>query len=207
MKLSPNAAHVIAILLACAGAVLHFLQVNPDISNEAHVTSNALITLGFVIALVSQSVFGTATPPTPTPLAGTDKDPVTAAADALKPPAAHRGFLGAAFVGLVSAVIVVAAVLLPGCNPSTLPTIDTVLNVVAADIQAGDAPPQIDSDVCKALGGSTTTDAVCANVTLLVEDALQLLLDGGKITSAQAAPYLAAHPKTTVTVTAPAGGK
>jgi hypothetical protein len=128
---------------------------------------------------------------------GTGKDPVAAAADKLTPPAAHRGFLQAAAVGLVSAIAVVIAI---ACTPAQVSTVDTVLNVVAADVQAGDAPPQIDSDVCKALGGSATTDAICANVTLLVEDALQLLLDGGKITSAQAATYLAAHPKTTAPV-------
>jgi len=75
-----------------------------------------------------------------------------------------------------------------------------VLQVVEADVQAGDAPAQIDSDVCKALGGSATTDAICAGVTVLVQDALQLLLDGGKLTPAQVATanaYYAAHPKAT----------
>ena len=86
------------------------------------------------------------------------------------------------------------------CTPATVPTLVAVLQIVEADVQAGDAPPQIDSDVCKALGGSATTDAICAGVTVLVQDALQLLLDGGKLTPAQvqtANAYYAVHPKAT----------
>jgi hypothetical protein len=191
MKLSPNAAHVIAILLASAGAVLHFLQVNPDISNEAHVTSNALITLGFVIALVSQSVFGTATPPTPTPLAGTDKDPVTAAADALKPPAAHRGFLGAAFVGFASALAVVIGI---ACSASS--TACTTQQVQAA----GTALVQIAVDACQEAPSvippntpaGTVVGLICSAVNATAS-AVNVLIDA-KTWDGMKASYLQTHP-------------
>ena len=77
--------------------------------------------------------------------------------------------------------ILCIAVALVACNQPVLPTVDKILNVVSADLQAGDSDPQIASDVCKALGGSAPTDAVCADVTVLVEDAVTILIDSGAI--------------------------
>ena len=68
MKLSPSWAHAIAVVLAVAGAVLHFLQTNPSIASEVHLTANAFLVAGFLIALASQTIFGTPTPPAAPPL-------------------------------------------------------------------------------------------------------------------------------------------
>jgi len=110
---------------------------------------------------------------------------------------------------LIPIVALCAALGGSACKPSTLPTIVNVADIVLHDIQAGDAPAQIDSDVCQALGGSVTTDAVCASVTVLVQDAIALLLDGGSLTPAQvttANAYMTVHPKAPTAASA-GGGK
>lgn len=61
--------HAIAVALGCSGSILHFLSVNPDIANEIHVTGNVMIIAGFIVALVSEQIFGTPTPPPQAPLA------------------------------------------------------------------------------------------------------------------------------------------
>lgn len=193
MKLSPNVAHLIAIVLAAAGAVLHFLQVNPDIANEAHVTSNALITLGFIVALVSQSVFGTATPPTPSPLA--------------PPSDAAKKVAGAVVTMLALGALCGTQ---QACKGSALPVFEQVVAVVEADLKNNVSDSQMASDVCQAMGGTATTDAVCAGVEVVIRDAVQLLIDSGVLSGnplARAKSYMSDHPKTTVTVTAPVGGK
>lgn len=85
------------------------------------------------------------------------------------------------------------------CKGAVVPTVLDVVNVVEKDLEAGDTPAQIDSDVCAALGGTATTDAVCADVTVLVQDAIALLVDGGVLKNkpaalAAVASYTAAHP-------------
>ena len=138
------------------------------------------------------------------------KDAVSAAADKLTPPAAHRGFLKAGLLGLASAILVVCAVMLSGCNQPVLPVFEQVVAVVEQDIQNNVSDSQMASDVCKAMGGTATTDAVCAGVEVVIQDAVQLLIDSGVLSGnslARAKSYMGDHPKTTVTVTAPAGGK
>lgn len=138
------------------------------------------------------------------------KDAVSSAADKLAPPAAHRGFLKAGLLGLASAVLVVCAVMLSGCNQPVLPVFEQVVAVVEQDIQNNVSDSQMASDVCKAMGGTATTDAVCAGVEVVIQDAVQLLIDSGVLSGnslARAKSYMGDHPKTTVTVTAPAGGK
>jgi hypothetical protein len=93
------------------------------------------------------------------------------------------------------------------CKEPLVPTVQTILQVVSADIQAGDGAAQIDSDVCKALGGSATTDAVCADATVLIQDAITLLIDSGTLSAAQkqtAQAYFMVHPKAAA---ATGGGK
>lgn len=112
------------------------------------------------------------------------KDAVSAAADKLTPPAAHRGFLKAGLLGLASAVLVVCAVMLSGCTPAQVSTFDAIANKVLADLQAGDTDTQMASDVCQILGGSALTDAVCANVANILNDVVSALLDSGQATGA-----------------------
>jgi hypothetical protein len=83
------------------------------------------------------------------------------------------------------------------CSQPVLPLVTNVANVVLNDLKAGDSDVQIDSDVCKALGGSATTDAVCAGVTVVVNDAIAILIDTGILTGTaldRGKSYLAAHP-------------
>ena len=94
-------------------------------------------------------------------------------------------------------ILGLSAAVLVACNQPVLPTIDKVINVVTADLQAGDSDSQIASDVCKALGGSATTDAVCADVPVLVADAIAILIDTGTIAGpamSNARAYQARHP-------------
>lgn len=76
-----------------------------------------------------------------------------------------------------------AAYLMVACGQPVLPTIDKVINVVQQDLEAGDTDAQIASDVCAALGGSATTDAVCANAPALISDAVTILLDSGLLSA------------------------
>jgi hypothetical protein len=69
MKLSANAAHVIAVILVGFGQTLQFFNTNPAIAVQLHVTAMMMTGAGFVVALVSQSIWGTPTPPAPAPLA------------------------------------------------------------------------------------------------------------------------------------------
>ena len=71
--MNANASHVIAVVLLSAGQVLQFLNTNAAIASQMHVTSTMLTVAGFVVALVSQQLFGSATPPAQTPIAGGGK--------------------------------------------------------------------------------------------------------------------------------------
>jgi hypothetical protein len=174
--------HAIAVLLAVAGAILHFLQTTPDIATELHVTGNILVGAGFIIALASQQLFGTPTPPNPGPLAQ-PQNPVAAAAAKVAPLACLCMLL----VGLA-----------PACKGSVLPTAESVVGVIITDLQAGDTDAQIASDVCAALGGTTVTDTVCASVETVIQDVVVLLLDSSTLSPsglARAQKYMADHPK------------
>ncbi|MHB8330781.1 MAG: hypothetical protein ACYDDA_05245 [Acidiferrobacteraceae bacterium] len=159
MKLNATWGHALATIIFCAGGILHFMQTNPQIDSEVHMTANGLLVFAFLLAMATQAIFGTTTPPAPTPLVppGGDagkKDPVNAAADALKPPAAHRGMLRAAAVGLVSAVVVAAAVMLAGC-PAAAPAVGPAANcasIVIADALKGMTLAQIFADAGPSCG-------------------------------------------------------
>ena len=71
--MNATASHVIAIVLLSAGQVLQFLNTNAAIAAQMHVTSTALTIGGFVVALISQQMFGSATPPAQAPIAGGGK--------------------------------------------------------------------------------------------------------------------------------------
>ena len=124
-------------------------------------------------------------------------DAVSAAADKLTPPAAHRGMIRGALVGAVSALLVVAAVLLTGC-PQAVTTTENVAQVVLADFAAGKSRTQIETDACIALGGTSLEDVVCKDVSALIVDIIEAALaksqlSGIGLTNAQA--YKASHAK------------
>jgi hypothetical protein len=138
------------------------------------------------------------TPPEPPATSGSpsERDAVTKAADALKPPAAHRGALRAGLVGAVSALLVVALLMQPACKGSALPVAENIVAVVLADLQAGKSDSQIAADVCAALGGLSATDAVCSGAEQLVADVITYLVDSGTLSSsalANAQAYQARH--------------
>lgn len=75
--------------------------------------------------------------------------------------------------------VAVVALTLVGCGQPLFPTLSAIEQTVASDLAAGKNDAQIASDVCADLGGSSSTDAVCANVEVLVQDAIALLIDAG----------------------------
>jgi hypothetical protein len=90
--------------------------------------------------------------------------------------------------GMLSAfLMLLLTVHLAACKviEAVFPKLDTIEQVVAADLAAGYSAPQIDSDVCKALGGNALTDAICADVTQIVVDVIPFLLDSGAVSSAK----------------------
>jgi hypothetical protein len=81
---------------------------------------------------------------------------------------------------------------------SVLPGIEAVVQVVENDLKNNVSESQMASDVCQALGGSAPTDAICSVVPVLIQDAIQLLIDGGTLPPnalSNAQKYMAAHPK------------
>jgi hypothetical protein len=88
------------------------------------------------------------------------------------------------------------ALVLVGCNQPVFPTLQTIEQTVAADLAAGKTDQQMASDVCADLGGTATTDAVCADAVTLVQDAVTILIDSGALAEpamANAKKYKAAH--------------
>ena len=86
-----------------------------------------------------------------------------------------------------------------GCTGSSLPTYFNAIQVVLADYQAGKPDPQIASDLCAALGGTSATDVVCANTEIVLQDIVTYLIDTGLLSGValdRAKTYMAAHPKT-----------
>jgi len=87
----------------------------------------------------------------------------------------RAGFLAFAIIALLA----VAGPSLTGCKGPIFPEIQAVEQVVAADLEAGKTDAQIASDVCAALGGTSTTDAICGGVATLITDVVMVLLDTG----------------------------
>lgn len=71
---------------------------------------------------------------------------------------------------------------LAACN-AVFPVVKDLSTIVLDDIEAGDGQAQIASDVCKALGGTSTTDAVCADVSTLIVNIITDLLAKGKLSA------------------------
>lgn len=66
-----------------------------------------------------------------------------------------------------------------GCGQPVFPTLSAIEQTIANDLAAGKSDAQIASDVCADLGGTAQTDAVCANVEVIVQDAIALLVSTG----------------------------
>ena len=81
---------------------------------------------------------------------------------------------------LASASLVIAlAVATPACKGPILPAAANVIQVVLDDYKAGKSDSQIASDVCAALGGTSSTDAVCASTEVVLQDVVTYLIDAG----------------------------
>lgn len=109
-----------------------------------------------------------------------------------------RGFVQ--LRALVLALIAGAfALLVVACTTlqAAFPFLDKVEQVVAADLANGASDAQMASDVCAALGGSSTTDAICASSERLIQDVIVALVDSGVLKGKAAEnghAYLARHP-------------
>ena len=111
----------------------------------------------------------------------------------------ERGLVGFAPMRIIAAplALVIALATTPACKGgSAFPVLNTIEQTVAADLAAGKTDPQIASDICADLGGSTQTDAVCANAEQLAQTIITALIDSGALsglalTNGQA--YMARH--------------
>lgn len=117
----------------------------------------------------------------------------------------------------MNALVAIAALFIGGlfiaaCGQPLFPTLAKVEQVVARDLEAGAPDSQIASDVCQALGGNATTDAVCADVEIIIQDAVAILIDTKVLSPAAVAharKYMGAHPRINgvILLTPAPGGK
>lgn len=106
-----------------------------------------------------------------------------------------------ALLGTVSALAVAGAVMVPtGCTSAqtAFSKMQQVEQTIIDDFEAGDSDGQIAADVCTDLGGTSLTDAVCADVTTFLTGVVQALIDTGALASkpkalANAKAYQARH--------------
>lgn len=82
---------------------------------------------------------------------------------------------------LAGCILAAAALGISGCKGPIGPQIVDVAGIVLADLEAGDSPSQIASDVCKAFGGNAATDAVCADVPTVIATIITDLIEKGKL--------------------------
>jgi hypothetical protein len=93
--MNAKVSHLIAVALLSAGQILQFLNTNPAIAQQMHVTSTILTIAGFLVALASQQLFGSATPPPQAPLASTTST---------------RGFVDLRTLAVASAALIMAGI-------------------------------------------------------------------------------------------------
>jgi len=98
---------------------------------------------------------------------------------------------------LVLAAMVACSV---GCQQakSAESLFDKIAGTVENDLSVGASDAQIASDVCADLGGTTSTDAICADAEPIVQSVVTILVDSGVLTGASLAnakSYQARHPK------------
>ena len=108
----------------------------------------------------------------------------------------------AVILGVVGGLAVAAGLAMPetGCAQAqtALTKMQQIEQTIIDDFEAGDSDGQIASDVCTDLGGSSLTDAVCADVTTFLSGVVQALIDSGALSSkpkalANARAYQARH--------------
>ena len=73
------------------------------------------------------------------------------------------------------------------CSPALFGELSNLEKDVAADLASNASEAQMASDVCRDLGGSSVTDAVCADVPAILNDTIALLVDGGWVKGPAAA--------------------
>ena len=177
MKLNANAAHVIAVLLAAAGATLHFLQLNPEVASEARLTSNGLLTLGFVVALLSQSLLGTATPQLPG-ANGTGGGTV--------PPLVVAASKAAGAILVATAMMLGAAAYTQGCTAQQAKSVGQTLVPIAVDA-CQEAPQLVPAGQV-----GTVVGLICAAVDATAPG-VEVIIDA-KTWAGMKAAYLTTHP-------------
>lgn len=57
--------HALALVLFVAGLSVHDLQADPTLASVLHVSGSVLASAGLIVAMVSQALFGSTTPPNP----------------------------------------------------------------------------------------------------------------------------------------------
>jgi hypothetical protein len=103
----------------------------------------------------------------------------------------------AATAGLHTMLLVLGlGYVLTACKGPLYPELQAVEQVVANDLASGATDAQMASDVCKALGGSALTDAVCSGVETVIQDVLTVLLETNSLSpevAQKAHEYLGLH--------------
>jgi len=96
-----------------------------------------------------------------------------------------RGAVAKRILGVRQLAALGVGTCLLGCqSQAAFPVLDKVEQVVAADLAGGASDQQMASDVCAALGGTATTDAVCADVATIIQDTIAMLIDSGALKGA-----------------------
>lgn len=137
--MKPTTAHVLAVTLFCAFEVLGFVQANPALATQLHITSQVLLVAGFVIALASKELFGT---PVPTDPGATKKPPTV-------PPAA------------VSMLCILALGLgVCGCSSKLPSDLEQIAGCVVGDVVAGQTDLAAIAHDCSGGIEQTAADAI-----------------------------------------------
>ena len=92
------------------------------------------------------------------------------------------------------ALALASAIAAMACTPAQYAEIATIYQDVAAGLAQGDSDPELASIVCRDLGGTTSTDAVCADAPTILNEVVLLLEDTGLLTGkakANADAYIA----------------
>jgi hypothetical protein len=183
MHLTLNPAEIITgwTALIAVVSILNRLVLIPYLPTVGRVVSAIIsIPAGHIGNFVEdlEQLIADANPPTDPPAAPPGPPVVVdAPPNPPPPPAAARGRIGlaVAFVGMLAFGGTQTA-----CTPALNAERIQIENIVLGGLLSGESQKQIEEDVATAIGGKTGADIV-----ILVDDALTLLIDSGKLTPAE----------------------
>jgi hypothetical protein len=81
----------------------------------------------------------------------------------------------------VAMIVVFGISTTTACTPAQNAVLNQIDQDVLADLKAGKGADVIASDVCRDLGGSALTDAICAKAVVIAEDVVTYLIDAAVV--------------------------